>query len=171
MMNQNKGNVFKFFVLLLLGNLFQSTTTAVYANANDYTQVAENNYSSWSIIVIADFHGAETFSFDTNTETNMSFQYHLKNFRKGFADGFNSNAKKEFFYGKNLVRDSKAVVQSTPKGTAHENLSYAHQHKNVLFITVDLYEQVSTTEDYVQKKLGRGSEGAVTGTVIGQHLE
>ena len=94
----------------------------------------------------------------------------LNDHRKGFQDAFNSNqTDKSFYYGGYIVGESM-TVPTTPWGTDHEKLSYAHQHKNVLFITIDQYEQVSTTSNYVDKANGRGGEGTVTGTMIGDHL-
>eukprot|EP00551_Chaetoceros_affinis_P019554 CAMPEP_0203737098 /NCGR_PEP_ID=MMETSP0092-20131115/37953_1 /ASSEMBLY_ACC=CAM_ASM_001090 /TAXON_ID=426623 /ORGANISM="Chaetoceros affinis, Strain CCMP159" /LENGTH=110 /DNA_ID=CAMNT_0050622267 /DNA_START=63 /DNA_END=392 /DNA_ORIENTATION=+ len=63
------------------------------------------------------------------------------------------------------------VVQTTPwESSQHKRLSYFHQHKNVLIITIDLFEKVSTTNDFIDKSKGEGGEGTVTATVRGDHL-
>jgi len=47
-------------------------------------------------------------------------------------------------------------------------MSYAYQHKNVLFITVDAYFQMP--QNYFDREKGLGGEGKVTCTVNGDHL-
>lgn len=94
----------------------------------------------------------------------------INEFRRGFQDGFNTNhADGSFYYG-GRFKGTYNQVPKTPLGTDHEQLSYAHQHKNVLFVTIDIYEQVSKNKDYVDRSNGIGGEGMITGTLQGDHL-
>ncbi len=81
-------------------------------------------------------------------------------FRKAFAEVFN------FFPDGSSFKYNKKVGTADPRplGTRYEDTSYAYQHKNVLFVTMDVFHQ----EDY-QKSIGE--QGSVTGTVVGTHLE
>ena len=241
---------------------FALVCISYYADARLNDVAAMDDITPWSIITVADFHGAETFSFNPDTQKSAKYKSYLETleyinktyggevillpgdsnsgkwyrqsyidnffpnltpsevvykasincyttlrklfneagyenvlmalgdhelgdnrwffgdrktsllnqYRKGFQDGFNSNqTDKSFLYEGDIVGES-LIVPTTPWGTDHEKLSYAHQHKNVLFITIDLYEQISTTSNYVDKANGRGGEGTVTGTMIGDHL-
>ena len=81
-------------------------------------------------------------------------------FREAFANVFNINPDGgQFIYDKPIGK-----APSRPLGTKYEATSYAYQHKNVLFVTVDVFHQ----ED-PDKKIG--TQGSVTGTVVGKHLE
>ena len=60
-------------------------------------------------------------------------------------------------------------MSSRPIGTPYENTSFAHQHKNVLFITVDCFHNYG--HDYFNATTGVGGEGAVSVTVQGEHLQ
>ncbi len=94
----------------------------------------------------------------------------VNEFQRGFRDGFNTNHVDGSFYYGGRLKGIYNQVPKTPLGTDHEQLSYAHQHKNVLFITIDIYEQVSNNKDYVDRSNGRGGEGMITGTLQGDHL-
>jgi len=81
-------------------------------------------------------------------------------FRKSFADAFNySSDGTSFKYSQKI-----GSADSRPLGTAYQDTSYAYQHKNVLFITLDVFHQ----EDY---KTAISNEGTVTGTVVGEHFQ
>ncbi len=81
-------------------------------------------------------------------------------FREAFASAFNINPDGgDFRHG-----DAVGNAASRPLGTKYENTSYAYRHKNVLFVTVDVFHQ----ED-PNKRIG--DEGSVTGTVTGKHLQ
>lgn len=70
--------------------------------------------------------------------------------------------------GKFLHSKSIGRIPSRPLNTPYENTSYAQQHKNVLFITVDCFHDKGFNfRDDVQ---GLGGEGAITVTVEGPHL-
>ncbi len=80
-------------------------------------------------------------------------------FRESFANAFNySNDGSTFKYS-----DMIGSANSRPLGTKYQDTSYAYQHKNALFITMDVFHQ----EDY---QTAIGEQGTVTGTVVGPHL-
>lgn len=64
--------------------------------------------------------------------------------------------------------DPIGEVPSRPFGTIYEETSYAHVHKNSLFITVDVFQVLE--DDMFSRVLGVGGEGVVTGNVEGEHL-
>ncbi|MDA7916451.1 LamG domain-containing protein [Verrucomicrobia bacterium] len=80
-------------------------------------------------------------------------------FREAFAKGFNIHPDGTFIYDQPIGK-----APSRPLGTKYETTSYAYQHKNVLFVTMDVFHQ----ED-PHKRIGR--QGSVTGAVVGKHLE
>jgi hypothetical protein len=80
-------------------------------------------------------------------------------FRESFANAFNYSTDGSTF----KYNDKIGSADSRPLGTMYENTSYAYQHKNVLFVTMDVFHQ----QDY---KTAIGEEGTVTGTVVGPHL-
>ena len=80
-------------------------------------------------------------------------------FREAFASVFNVKPDGgRFIYDKPVGK-----AASRPLGTKYESTSYAYQHKNVLFVTVDVFHQ----ED---PDLAIGRQGSVTGKVTGKHL-
>jgi hypothetical protein len=89
-----------------------------------------------------------------------SVSEHQEEFRQAFAKGFNINpADGKFRYDKPIGKAS-----SQPLGTKYEETSFAYQHKNVLFVTVDAFYQEDPDKTI-------GPQGSVTGTVTGKHLE
>ena len=56
---------------------------------------------------------------------------------------------------------------SRPYGTEYEQTSYAHVHKNALFVTVDAFHSVNST--FFDRETGEGGNGIVTCTVVGEH--
>ena len=92
---------------------------------------------------------------------------HLPQFRETFSKGFNRDpVTDEFLYSLPIGN-----ATATPVGTTFQYTSYAHQHKNVLFLTVDAFKTVETDEDeFFDRENGRGGEGIVTCTVTGDHL-
>lgn len=93
-----------------------------------------------------------------------------KDFRQSFRDGFNTNKTDGSFYYNGIFKYENLEVPSTPWGTDHEKLSYAYQFKNVLIVTIDIYEQAATNTNYFDRQNGRGGEGTVTGNMSGVHL-
>lgn len=85
---------------------------------------------------------------------------HQAEFRQTFVRGFNINPDGGHFrYDKPI-----GAAASRPLGTKYEETSYAYQHKNVLFVTVDAFYQEDPGKQI-------GPQGSVTGTVVGKHLE
>ncbi len=81
-------------------------------------------------------------------------------FRQAFAKGFNIHRDGgQFKYDKPI-----GAAASRPLETKYEETSYAYQHKNVLFVTVDAFYQEDPDKQI-------GPQGSVTGTVVGKHLE
>ena len=91
----------------------------------------------------------------------------LENYRLTFKEGFNTNPNTgQFLFNKPIGN-----AQSRPVGTPFETTSYAYQHNNALFITVDAFHTVGLGQStFFDKTNGRGGEGAVTCTVVGEHL-
>lgn len=87
-----------------------------------------------------------------------SVSSHQAEFRQTFAKGLNFKDG-TFIYNKPI-----GDATSRPLGTPYEETSYAYQHKNVLFVTMDVFYQEDPT-----KRIG--PQGTVTGTVVGKHLE
>ncbi len=81
-------------------------------------------------------------------------------FRAAFAKEFNTASDG----GRFLYRAPIGSAPSRPLGTPYESTSYAVRHKNVLFVTVDVFHQEGPSKVI-------GDQGAVTGTVAGKHLE
>lgn len=80
-------------------------------------------------------------------------------FRESFAKAFNySSDGTQFKYSEKI-----GSAEPRPLGTKYEDTSYAYQHKNALFITMDVFHQ----QDY---RTALGEQGTVTGTVVGPHL-
>jgi len=79
-------------------------------------------------------------------------------FREAFAREFNTAPDGSFLY-----QASIGTATSRPVGTPYERTSYALRHKNVLFVTVDVFHQEDATKVM-------GDQGSVTGTVTGKHL-
>ncbi len=84
-------------------------------------------------------------------------------FRESFANAFNystgsASDQPAFKYSQKI-----GSANSRPLGTIYQDTSYAYQHKNALFVTMDVFHQ----EDY---KTAIGEQGTVTGTVVGPHL-
>eukprot|EP00559_Dactyliosolen_fragilissimus_P009826 CAMPEP_0184854838 /NCGR_PEP_ID=MMETSP0580-20130426/220_1 /TAXON_ID=1118495 /ORGANISM="Dactyliosolen fragilissimus" /LENGTH=748 /DNA_ID=CAMNT_0027349183 /DNA_START=20 /DNA_END=2266 /DNA_ORIENTATION=+ len=86
-------------------------------------------------------------------------------FREGFAKSFNTNQQDKFKWSKPING-----VQPRPYGTPYASTSFAHIHKNVMFVTVDVFHNVDG-QDFYDTSKGHGGEGAVTCTVTGKHLK
>lgn len=88
----------------------------------------------------------------------------LPEYRQAFAKEFNEDSSGKFLYMEPIGKAS-----SRPLGTDFEETSYAYRYKNVLFVTVDALKPVSS--NFYDRKRGLGGQGAVTGTVDGEHLD
>jgi len=84
---------------------------------------------------------------------------HIATFRQGFANTFTleKNGKSRFSQkiGKALPR---------PLGTIYEHTSNAVQHKNVLFVTLDMFR-------FDAKDKILGDQGVINGDISGKHME
>jgi len=90
--------------------------------------------------------------------------------RKAFEDGYNRNQMGEYIVDERIYFGN-ASWPSRPVGTDYEGTSFAYIHKNVLFVTVDAFMQVTDDyENYIDKETGRGGEGTITCTVKDSHL-
>lgn len=147
----------------------QTIESVVYkASMNCYKLLRKLFYEAGykiALMAVGDHELGDNGWFANTTHTRV-----IEHFRQGFRYGFNADDNEEFLYKDDIVADGMAVP-STPLSTNHEFLSFAFQHKNALFVTIDLYEQVSTTKNYVNKTEGTGGEGVVTGTMRNEHLD
>lgn len=80
-------------------------------------------------------------------------------FRYSFAKAFNYSKDGSTF----KYQEKIGSANSRPLGTKYQDTSFAYQHKNALFVIMDVFHQV----DY---KTSLGEQGSVTGTVVGPHL-
>jgi hypothetical protein len=87
----------------------------------------------------------------------------LDDFRHGFQLELNRDENGLFLYKKSIGN-----VSSRPLGTSYKETSYAHQHKNVLFVTVDCFHDKGY--EFQDNAQGLGGEGTVTVTVEDTHL-
>jgi len=90
----------------------------------------------------------------------------LTQFRASFVQALYKHPNTNKYIFKNRIGNT----QATPRGTDYEYTSFAHKHKNVLFITVDVFHEVSN-QDYFDRENGLGGEGIITGDVTGSHLK
>ena len=89
----------------------------------------------------------------------------LPTFRKAFVDALYRDYDTGYFMYSKKIGNSA----STPWRTDFQFTSFAHVHKNVLFITVDEFK-LKGQHDYFDRARGIGGNGVVTGDVIGAHL-
>jgi len=67
----------------------------------------------------------------------------------------------------NIYSRMASLEQRTPFAYT----SFAHVHKYVLFVTVDVFYQISDALFFDRREGGLGGEGVITGDVAGSHLE
>ena len=72
--------------------------------------------------------------------------------------------------GEHIYKEGIGNADSTPIGTPYEYTSFAHRHKNALFITMDVFHEISD-QDFLDRVNGIGGEGIITGDVTGSHLD
>ena len=74
--------------------------------------------------------------------------------------------------GRFIFDDPIGEASARPIGTQFVNTSFAHIHKNALFITVDAFYQVPNIHRgrYFDRQNSSGGEGVITCTVTGDHL-
>ncbi|MHC4516971.1 MAG: LamG-like jellyroll fold domain-containing protein [Planctomycetota bacterium] len=97
---------------------------------------------------------------DNPWSTGTAVSRHQAEFRQTFARGFNIDPSGGHFMYDKPIGDAA----SCPLGTPYEETSYAYQHKNVLFVTVDVFYQEDPDKQI-------GPQGSVAGAVVGKHLE
>lgn len=102
------------------------------------------------------------------TEGNPWFEDNNKDikalpmFRKALASHYLS---KSYTFNTTIIGN----VTSTPVGQhLYQYTSYAYIHKNALFVTVDAFQKLNN--DYFDRANSAGGEGAVTCTVVSEHL-
>jgi len=92
----------------------------------------------------------------------------IPEYRHTLAKEFNRDPDTGAF----LFSDAIGNADSSPLGTPFSETSFAYKYKNVLFITVDAFQVVGSGEiSFINRKLGIGGAGVVTGTVEGAHLD
>jgi len=92
----------------------------------------------------------------------------LPQYRQSFVHGFNRDPQTNEF----LYQTPIGSAPASPIGTPFVNTSYAYQHKNALFITVDAFTTIDTDKKrFIDKKEGIGGEGIIMCTVVGDHLD
>ncbi|GFH57818.1 hypothetical protein CTEN210_14294 [Chaetoceros tenuissimus] len=94
--------------------------------------------------------------------TNSLGQYH-----KGFVESLYLDPTSGEYIYKNLKLGNTHI---TPYGTPFEYTSFAHVHKNILFVTMDVFKQVSSSL-FQKTSGGIGGNGVVTADVDGDHLK
>ncbi len=97
-------------------------------------------------------------------QSGSSKMTNLDTYRETFTESFNEDSNT----GEFLFKKPIGSTTSRPVGTPFSKSSYAYQHKNALFVTVDAFHTVGS--NFIDKKNGRGGEGAVTCTLTGNHL-
>lgn len=86
----------------------------------------------------------------------------LPTFRSSFSRELNERDD-QFIY-----TESIGNATSRPIGTIYANTSYAHVHKNALFVSVDAFHFKGVNS--YDKEKGTGGTGVVSCTVVGEHL-
>lgn len=93
----------------------------------------------------------------------------LYHYRDPFSQSMNKHSDGSFIG--NEFGNSQVGDLSRPTGTPFENTSFAYVHKNALFITVDVYDQISDKKPYFIRNKSFGGEGLVTCTLRNKHLK
>ena len=90
----------------------------------------------------------------------------LSDYRASFVESFNLNDDGSFKFDEPI-----GSALSRPIGTPFEYTSFAHVHKNALFVTIDAFHRVTFDgNNYFDRENGFGGEGYITCTVTGDHL-
>lgn len=101
---------------------------------------------------------------------NDSKTLSLPQFRESFKRAlyFDNNTPGNHIYANKAIGDAPA----TPYGTEFEFTSFAHRHKNALFITIDSFYRITSNSLFFDRREGGlGGEGVITGDVTGSHLQ
>ncbi len=90
---------------------------------------------------------------------------------------FREQLVKHFYVDENgrfIFDDPIGEAPARPIGTKFVNTSFAHVHKNVLFVTIDAFYRVPDDQmggsRYFDREKSSGGEGIITCTVNGDHL-
>ena len=95
---------------------------------------------------------------DNDWPTGSAVSTLVPAFRTGFADVWNEGPG-----GSNIYNTPIGSATARPLGTAYAETSFAVRHKNVLFITVDIFRQDGPN-------ISLGETGSVIGGMSGAHL-
>jgi len=96
---------------------------------------------------------------------NTSKTNAMGKYRAGFVEGFNRDPTT----GEDMFTKPIGAAPSKPSNTRFKFTSYAHQHKNILFVTVDAF--YTKRKNFIDRKHGLGGEGQITCTVVYKHLK
>jgi len=143
-----------------------SAPEAVYrAGMNCWTTVkslfADSGYGK-ILVAIGDHELGDNYWAPNDSKTRS-----VPQFRKSFTDSLYKDSDGKYTFENGFI----GAAPPTPYGTPFEYTSFAHVHKNVLFITVDMFYQISNTLFFDRREGGLGGEGVITGDVAGSHLE
>ena len=104
---------------------------------------------------------------DNPWQPNTAHTNSLDQYRKGFVESLYFDPTSGEYIYKNMKLGNTHL---TPYGTPFQYTSFAHVHKNVLFVTIDVFKQLSSS--LLQKTSGGiGGNGVVTADVDGNHLK
>lgn len=84
---------------------------------------------------------------------------HIETFRAGFSKVFTLDKSGQSRFNKNI-----GAAPPRPLGTIYEHTSNAYQHKNILFVTLDMFR-------FDSKDKTLGGQGVVIGDISGKHLD
>jgi uncharacterized protein YneR len=142
-----------------------SAKEAVYqAGVNCYSTMrklfADSGYGK-ILVAIGDHELGDNYWAPNDSKTLS-----IPDFRKSFTDALYRDSDGKYIFENGFI----GTAPPTPYGTPFEYTSFAHVHKSVLFVTVDVYYQISNTL-FFHRSEGLGGEGVITGDVAGSHLE
>ena len=123
---------------------------------------AESGYETF-FLAIGDHELGDNYWGPKSDKTDS-----LPEYRQSFAKALYMHPESGEYLFKN---DFIGNAPPTPYDTEFEYTSFARLHKNVLFVTVDSFYQITRERDFLDRKNGLGGEGTVTGDVAGSHLE
>ena len=142
-----------------------SAEEAVYkAGMNCYSTMkkvfAKSGYDK-ILVAIGDHELGDNYWAPNDSKTRT-----VPEFRRSFVDALYKDSAGMYIFDNAFI----GTAPPTPYGTPFEYTSFAHVHKNVLFVTVDVFYQISNSS-FFDRSEGLGGEGVITGDVAGSHLE
>jgi len=129
-----------------------------YSTTKDLFQ--EAGYSK-TIVAVGDHELGGSKWAPEETQVQVQSEY-----RQAFYSAFH----KEEINGKFFFPDSIGDVPSSPPDNQKAKTSFAYQYKNVLIVTVDVFNKVGT-ERFIDRKNGLGGTGVVTCRLRQSHLK